>query len=233
MVVFKFCCSFLKTLPASAINHTTLAFQCTQAHREQAITLAIDPSLVCAQAHCTIAQLCSISLTCARAHFQTSALMSAKYCIFDPFNLYLLGSQFCSYLMLCVVLVFQCAKVLIFETWFKEVELSKEGIIAPVNALERKGVAIECICDQVTRENIESAYVRAQGTSDRCVAPECKTRDRAYSTYTRVFRVSLAAIVNLLAPWDFGAITCDQTHALQSSIPSLSRQHIFSINRAT
>ena len=51
--------------------------------------------------------------------------------------------------------------------WFKGVELSKEGIIVPVSALKRKGVAIKRIYDQATRDKIEHAYVRAQGTSAR------------------------------------------------------------------
>ena len=50
--------------------------------------------------------------------------------------------------------------------WFKGVELSKEGVITPISVLERKGVAIECICDLATRDKIERACIRAQGTSD-------------------------------------------------------------------
>ena len=43
--------------------------------------------------------------------------------------------------------------------WFKGVEVSKEGIIAPVSALERMGVVIKRICDQATRDKIECACV--------------------------------------------------------------------------
>ena len=86
--------------------------------------------------------------------------------------------------------------------WFKGVELSKEGIIAPVSALEHKGVVIERICNQATKDKIECACVRAQG-----IAIE-------RSAYTRVFRVALVAIVNLLVPWDIGAVTCNRAHLL-------------------
>jgi hypothetical protein len=72
------------------------------------------------------------------------------------------------------------------------VELSKEGVIVPGNALGRIRSTIECtpMCSHAP-------------------SLEPKNHDRAHVTYSHVFRVTLAAIANLPTPWDIGAVMCD------------------------
>jgi hypothetical protein len=104
------------------------------------------------------------------------------------------------------------------------VEMSKEGFIVPDSALDHTKAAIECT-----------------PMHSGAHALEPKNHNRTHATYSRVFHIVLAAIANLLAPWDIGAVTCNRAHtsrssalsALRSSAPSLSKQLTFSINRTT
>jgi hypothetical protein len=89
-------------------------------------------------------------------------------------------------------------------------------------------------------QELRSSATMIEHTPMRLSAPvlEPKNHDRAHATYSRVFRVALTAIANLLAPWDIGEVTCVRAHtlrssALRSSAPSLYRQLTFSINMTT
>jgi prephenate dehydrogenase len=75
------------------------------------------------------------------------------------------------------------------------VGLSKEEIIVSGSALDHTRAAIERNYDQAYTNAFECTYARAQN------------HDRAHTTYSRVLHIALAAVANLLAPWDIGAVT--------------------------
>jgi hypothetical protein len=54
----------------------------------------------------------------------------------------------------------------------------------------------------------------ALGAFDRTTV-ERMSYVRTYSSSAREVRVALAAIANMLAPWDFRAVICGRTHMLQ------------------
>jgi hypothetical protein len=55
LVVLSFVAVLKKSLPANAIDRTTPTLERTQAHGQQAIAPANDPSRTCTQAHRTLA----------------------------------------------------------------------------------------------------------------------------------------------------------------------------------
>jgi hypothetical protein len=72
---------------------------------------------------------------------------------------------------------------------------------------------------ETAKEAIKTLPVRSNelGAFDR-TAVERISYVQMYSSSAREVRVTLAAITNLLAPWDFRAVICGRTQRLRSNI---------------
>jgi hypothetical protein len=76
---------------------------------------------------------------------------------------------------------------------------------------------------ETAKEAIKTLPVRssALGAIDR-TAVERTSYDRTYSSSAHEVRVALAAIANLLAPWDFRAVICDlRSNAIYANAQSM------------
>jgi hypothetical protein len=77
------------------------------------------------------------------------------------------------------------------------VELSKEGVMSLA------------VC--LIAHDLQSNATMIERTPMRSSMPmlEPKNHDRAHAIYSYVFHFALAAITNLPAPWDIGAVSCN------------------------
>ena len=126
-------------------------------------------------------------------------VIGVKYCILDPLNFYLLGSQLCLYLIFCVVLVFQC----VVRHW------CCFSVLVCCTSL------VQIV---VQRGKIEQRWKYSPTSAIERTALECMSHDRAHAmsvVIPMLPQLALASIASTLALSDSRVVIRDRSHSMR------------------